>query len=254
MNSTINSEPLVSIVTVVFNGAKTLEQTIQSVLKQTYPNIEYIIIDGSSTDGSIDIIKKYQDKIACWVSEPDKGIYDAMNKGIAKATGAWIGIINSDDWYENDAVQHVISASVKYPEVFVIHGLQRFINQNDSLLSVYGASSSNLPNTMFEHSTCFVKRDCYSTYGKFNDSYKIAADYDLMLRFFINNIQFYMIEKVISNFRLTGKSENINNFLLRWKEVLTIKYQNGIISKRKLNYQRILLMLRFIKKILTHRR
>jgi len=250
----MNNQPLVSIITVVFNGAKTLEQTIQSVLNQTYSNIEYIIIDGGSTDGSINIIKKYQDKIAYWVSEPDKGIYDAMNKGIAKATGEWIGIINSDDWYEKDAVQHVISASIQYPEVSVFHGLQRYIKQDESLLLVCGASSSNLTNTMFEHSTSFVKRECYSTYGKFNDSYKIAADYDLMLRLYKKEIQFYLIENVITNFRLTGKSENLNNFLLRWKEVLTIKYQNGIISKRKLNYQRILLMLRFIKKILTHRR
>ena len=96
MNST--NIPLITIITVSYNAVKTIEDTIVSVLGQTYNNIEYIIIDGGSTDGTLDIIKKYQDKITYWVSEPDKGIYDAMNKGIAKANGELIGIINSDDW------------------------------------------------------------------------------------------------------------------------------------------------------------
>ena len=104
----MNNIPLISIITVSYNAVKTIEDTILSVINQTYPNIEYIIIDGGSTDGTLDIIKKYQDKITYWVSEPDKGIYDAMNKGIAKANGELIGIINADDWYELDAVQNVV--------------------------------------------------------------------------------------------------------------------------------------------------
>src|SRR4051812_41105410 len=94
--------PLISVITVVYNGAATLERTIKSVLKQTYKNIQYIIIDGRSNDGTIDIIKKYEKYISYWVSEPDKGIYDAMNKGVAAATGTLVGILNSDDYYVPD--------------------------------------------------------------------------------------------------------------------------------------------------------
>lgn len=94
----------ISIITVSYNAAKTIEQTIQSVVNQTYDNIEYIIIDGGSTDGTVDIIKKYEDKIAYWVSEPDKGIYDAMNKGILKASGEYIYFLGADDWLYNESV------------------------------------------------------------------------------------------------------------------------------------------------------
>ncbi len=99
----------VSVITVVFNGAGTIEQTIKSVLGQTYKNIEYIIIDGDSTDGTQEIVEKYGESIACFVSEKDNGLYDAMNKGISYATGDIIGIINSDDYYAVDAVEHVVN-------------------------------------------------------------------------------------------------------------------------------------------------
>lgn len=119
----------VSIITVVYNGVKNIEQTIKSVLHQTYSNIEYIVIDGGSTDGSLDIIKKYSDSISYWVSEADKGIYDAMNKGISKATGDLIGIINSDDWYEPDAIMNMVTA---YEENTVLYGIIRTIcNENE---------------------------------------------------------------------------------------------------------------------------
>ena len=95
---------LISVITVSYNAVSTIEQTILSVINQTYSNIEYIIIDGGSTDGTIDIIRRYEDKIAYWVSEPDRGIYDAMNKGASKANGEYIAFLNSDDWYELDAV------------------------------------------------------------------------------------------------------------------------------------------------------
>ena len=104
----MNNSPLISIITVSYNAVKTIEDTITSVLNQTYSNIEYIIIDGASTDGTLEVIKKYQDDISIIVSEPDKGIYDAMNKGIERANGELIGIINADDWYEANAVERSI--------------------------------------------------------------------------------------------------------------------------------------------------
>lgn len=110
-----NKAPLISIITVVYNGEKYLEQTIQSVINQTYKNIEYIVIDGGSTDGTLDIIKKYEEHISYWVSESDKGLYDAMNKGIGVAKGELIGMINSDDWYELEAVEIMAEAYKNNP-------------------------------------------------------------------------------------------------------------------------------------------
>ncbi|MDO4190908.1 MAG: glycosyltransferase, partial [Bacteroidales bacterium] len=105
----MNNTPLVSIITVCFNAEKTIEQTIQSVINQTYSNIEYIIIDGKSTDSTLNIVSKYKDNIATIISEPDNGIYDAMNKGIKLSSGELIGIINADDWYEKDAVKIMVN-------------------------------------------------------------------------------------------------------------------------------------------------
>jgi glycosyltransferase involved in cell wall biosynthesis len=114
----VSYQPLVSIVTIVYNGEKHLEQTIRSVLNQTYPKIEYIIIDGGSTDRSPDIIRKYNKSLAYWVSEKDNGVSDAFNKGIAKSTGDIIGLINSDDWYEETTVENVVKSIEDHDVVY----------------------------------------------------------------------------------------------------------------------------------------
>lgn len=120
--STSSDRPLVSIVTVVYNGAATLERTIQSVLGQTYDNIEYIIVDGGSTDGTLDLLRRHEGELDLWVSAKDKGIYDAMNKGIALCTGEWVGLINADDWYDTDTVERVVMAARGRSEVNIVHG------------------------------------------------------------------------------------------------------------------------------------
>ena len=119
----MKNNPLISVVTVSYNAVSTIEQTILSVINQTYPHIEYIIIDGGSTYGTVDIIKKYADKIAYWVSEPDKGIYDAMNKGIKVATGEWINFMNSGDClYRNDTIEKILNKSSTTNNVSIIYG------------------------------------------------------------------------------------------------------------------------------------
>ncbi|MCB0383237.1 MAG: glycosyltransferase, partial [Psychroserpens sp.] len=117
----MTKEPLISIITVVFNGEKYLQQTIDSVTNQTYKNIEYIIIDGGSTDETLNIIKANESHIDFWISERDNGLYDAMNKGISKAKGELIGMINSDDWYELNAVETVVNTYLKNPEKRIFH-------------------------------------------------------------------------------------------------------------------------------------
>src|SRR5688572_27072372 len=122
-----STSPLVSIVTIVYNGAQHLEQTILSVLEQNYSNIEYFIVDGGSTDGSVDIIRKYESSLAGWISEPDKGIGDAFNKGIDRTSGSIIGLINADDWYEKDCVSKVVAEMSNHD---VVYGDVRYWKNN----------------------------------------------------------------------------------------------------------------------------
>lgn len=223
--------PKISIITVVYNGAKFLEQAIQSVLGQTYTNIEYIIIDGGSKDGTLDIIRKYDDRIFKWVSEPDRGIYDAMNKGITFATGELIGILNADDWYEPDAVTKVVNVCEKYSDGEVFHGLLKRRDIEGNLKYIIGQSSDLLPKTMIEHPTCFVKKTTYQRYGLFDTSMRIAGDYELMLRLKKHQVKFVFIEEVLANFRDGG----VSNSFKQVKETLTLKYNYGFISGFKKN-------------------
>ena len=188
---------MISVITVSYNAVSTIEQTILSVINQTYSNIEYIIIDGGSTDGTIDIIRRYEDKIAYWVSEPDRGIYDAMNKGASKANGEYIAFLNSDDWYELDAVS--IIAQFADGKTDLISGIIK-LYKNNIFLYAHGASMDNIYNEMIAHPSTFMRRDLF-------------ADYDLMLRLKKHGGHFVFIDKVIANFRLEGASSDVNSLL-----------------------------------------
>ena len=156
------NNPLISVVTVSYNAVTTIEQTILSVINQTYSNIEYIIIDGGSTDGTVDIIRKYADRIAYWVSEPDKGIYDAMNKGTKKANGEYIAFLNSDDWYELDAVS-IIAQFADGKKNDLISGIIK-LYKNDLFLYAHGSSMDNIYNEMIAHPSTFMKRDLFGSW------------------------------------------------------------------------------------------
>lgn len=197
----------VSIITVVYNGVETIEQTILSVLNQTYKNIEYIIIDGQSTDGTQQIIEKYRQSIAYYVSEKDDGLYDAMNKGIEQATGEVIGILNSDDWYENNAVEKIIEYFAKH-DVGLVYG---------RLMLVYPDGSQRLERSLpletlwyrvaIPHPTVFAKKSLYENFGNFNLEYRIAADYELLLRLYCEHVKFGFVDSVLTHFRMGGISE-----------------------------------------------
>jgi glycosyltransferase involved in cell wall biosynthesis len=198
-------EPLISIITVVYNGASTLEQTILSVINQTYKNIEYIIIDGGSTDGTIDIIRKYEDKLAYWVSEQDKGIYDAMNKGIEKATGELIGIINSDDWYELKTVELVVDIYNTTEKEGVYYGFLKIWKEGKEH-TIRRFHHNFFKEHMIQHPTWFVSSSIYKKIGKFNDIYKIVGDFELFQRFVRNKVDFFPLDAILSNFRVGGIS------------------------------------------------
>lgn len=209
----------VSIITVCYNSESTIEQTIISVLSQTYRNIEYIIVDGGSHDHTLDIIRKYGEKIKL-ISEADDGIYHAMNKGIMKSSGDIIGIINSDDWYECNAVE----LAVKYLSTNrfdLVYGGCKCIYDN-GLTREFKCSKLEdiLFRMVFAHQTVFVKREIYEKYGIFNQWYKIAADYDLLLRFYKCGVRMIEIPANMAFFRMSGISNtNYLNTIKETKEV-----------------------------------
>lgn len=205
---------LISIITVVYNGEKYLQQTIDSVYNQTYKNIEYIIIDGGSTDGTLDIIKKNKEKISKWISEPDKGLYDAMNKGISMAGGKLIGMINSDDWYEPNAVELVVKTFLEHPQKKLFHADKRCIESNGNS-HIRKANNSKFllkyHGMVYNHPTMFIHQDIYKTTG-YNTKLKSLSDYQLTLQVYLQQPGvFHYIPCVISNFRLGGISAKISN-------------------------------------------
>jgi glycosyltransferase involved in cell wall biosynthesis len=203
------SFPKLTIITASYNGAKSLERSILSVLNQNYPCLEYVIIDGGSTDGSVDIIKKYEKYLSYWVSEPDNGIADAWNKGIKKSTGEIIGMVNSDDWYESRSFKRAATIFQQEPSVEVIHGNVRYWNGDKNLW----IRKPHLEQKFFWRfmpylfPSCFIKRSLYEKYGLFDTSYKMTMDYELMLKFYIKGANFFYVDEIIANFQLGGLSD-----------------------------------------------
>jgi len=217
--------PYFSIITVCYNSEKTIERTITSLRNQSYQNFEYIIIDGGSTDSTLEIIKKNLDVVSILVSEKDEGIYDAMNKGIDLASGEIVGIINSDDWYENDTLENIFKISSGQSNL-VIHGLCRYFNGNE-INQIIGYHHSNLPLYSISHPTCFVSKSLYIAKGKFDTKYKIAADYDLLLRFYLDKVTFIFVELIIANFQNGGASSS----RFSKYEFLRVKFKNNQMSR-----------------------
>ena len=195
----------VSIITVCKNSVQYIEQTILSVLNQTYQNIEYIVIDGGSTDGTVDILRKYAPRLTKWVSEPDNGIYDAYNKGISLSTGSIIGIINSSDWYAIDAVEKVANYFREY-NVKWLHG---------DVVNITRDGIQELPKDrlrvgkitdVYDFPTVFIKREVYDVYGGFDLSYRIEADIDMMIRLKVNKVPSGYVPSILSYYRMNGIS------------------------------------------------
>lgn len=224
----------VSIITVVYNGAKTIEQTILSVLEQTYKNIEYIIIDGQSTDGTQQIVEKYIGSIDCFVSGKDNGIYDAMNKGIQKATGEIIGIINSDDWYERDAVEKAVNffehtkADLVYGKIFLVYPDGEFKLVKKAPLETIWYQMA------VPHPSVFVKREIYEKIGLFNLKYEISSDYELLLRFYSKHVKFGYIDTAIAYFRVGGLSTIRQKKGFEEHKEISLHYIEGSHDKNKL--------------------
>lgn len=222
----MNKEPLISIVTVCLNSAEYIERCIKSVLSQTYTNVEYIIIDGGSTDGTQEIIKKYENRITCWISENDRGIYDAMNKGIAMCKGEFIGLLNSDDYYPADTIQTVVKAISDDESIDILHGNALVMFPNGNILSK-GNHDDLLRNWSVIHPTCFIKSEIYNSY-KYDQNIKISADYDLLLKLWRDGKHFRYIDHFLTYFSPFGVSSRPSWSAVIERFDIRAKYNLGV--------------------------
>lgn len=242
----------ISIITVVFNGENSLEDCIKSVKSQKYENIEYLIIDGKSTDNTLNIINKYKNSIDVFISEQDNGIYDAMNKGIRLASGEIIGILNSDDLYQNEnVICEIMNQFSQNSSLDIVYGDLVYVKNDNINEVVRNWKSLNYEKYFFEkgnvppHPTLFLKKMVYEEVGLFDLQFKLAADYELMLRIFKKyNFQSKYINKILVRMRLGGTTnKNIMNIFNQNKEIL------HAWKKNCLSVPFFLMPLRFIKRL-----
>ncbi|QEP42091.1 glycosyltransferase [Ectothiorhodospiraceae bacterium BW-2] len=209
-------KPLVTIITVCFNSAKTIEQTILSVINQTYSNIEYIVVDGGSADGTLDILRRYDEQIDYYVSEPDDGLYYAMNKGLELAKGKYILILNSDDWYVFSCVEMLINAQ-KNQKVDFVSGLANYADNNGRFLHLqpsFPFDAGIYFRMPLRHETMLLSAEIYDAQGPYDTRYRINADRALTTRLFEAGYTHYEVKKAVMFFRNTGVSSTQMNLLL----------------------------------------
>jgi len=227
----------ISIITVVWNNVKTIKDTIDSVLSQTYKNIEYIVIDGGSTDGTLSLLESRRDQLSALVSEPDEGIYDAMNKGIKLAKGDVIGFLNSDDFYLNDKVISKVASEFER-DIFLdaSYGNLIYVDQTNTSKIIRYFKTGEFKQGLFlkgwcpAHPTFFVRKSVYERNGNFDLNYHFASDVELMMRFLeIHKIKSLYIPEVMVKMRMGGVSNrNLKNIWLANKEIINSFHKNGL--------------------------
>lgn len=225
----------ISIITVTFNNKEYIEDCIRSVINQDYENIEYIVIDGGSTDGTIDIIKTYEDKINLWISEADRGIYDAINKGINMSSGDIVGILHSDDMYiDRGVIGSIVREFGK--QVDSVYADLVYVERNnpEKVVRYYDSSVFRISKFAYgwmpAHPTCFIKKNVYDKYGLYKTDYIIAADYELLVRFYAKHgVSYSYLPKVIVKMRSGGLStRNFKSNVILNREIVRACRENGI--------------------------
>ena len=226
----------ISIITVAYNAESTIEGTIRSVAEQDYPDIEYLIIDGASKDRTLEICDQHKDSITTLVSEPDKGIYDAMNKGLARATGDYIGILNADDLYAGPGVISAVVKQLQETGADSLYGDLVMVDPEnlDKVVRYYSANNFQLKRfekgDMPPHPTFFVRRSIYEKHGHFKTHYKICADFDIMLRFlYLEKISSTYLPLTMIRMRTGGVSSvGIKSTLIINREIKKALEENGM--------------------------
>lgn len=224
--------PLVSIITPSFNQAEYLEATIQSVLTQDYPRIEYIVIDGGSTDGSVDVIQKYQNRLAFWVSEQDKGQTDAINKGFNRAKGDILAWINSDDTYNPKAVGEAVLYLMENPDVAMVYADCDFIDEQGRVIGKFASRQTDYKKLRqgyvhIPQQTMFFRAKYWKEVGPLDPSFYFAMDYDLWVRIAARAPIKYLPGRTWANFRIHTSSKTNVNDERGWKEMLRVHYRDG---------------------------
>lgn len=228
-----------SIITVCFNCDSTIRDTIESVISQDYPDVEYIIVNGASTDNTQSIINEYSDRIDAVVNEPDNGIYDAMNKGLALTTGEWVGILNADDFYQNPSVISNIAKCIDdSPDSDLVYGDVVFVDpKNVSNVTRYYRSSNFKAwqlrfGRMPPHPATFISRNAYQIAGNYELDYKISADYEMLVRLLlVHNFKITRLDALLVRMRSGGVSTSglRSNFILN-REIIKACRDNGIYT------------------------
>lgn len=222
--------PLISVITICLNSEKHLEQTIKSVIDQTYENIEYFVIDGGSTDGTLDIIRKYEDRIAYWVSEPDEGISDAFNKGVSLSTGDYINFLNSDDYLALKDTLEKVSKKLSIESPLIAYGRVAVMSKGtDKVLYVVGSPfryKDFKRKLTVPHQGYFISRGYMDRYGLFDKNISIVMDYDLLLRG-IREVKVNFMDFIVVHIREGGLSDTYQRIIERFR----VHKKNGISPK-----------------------
>jgi len=217
MQRSMNDAPLISIITAVLNQREGLPRTIAGIVRAHGPSCQYIVIDGGSTDGTIDVIKSNQEHIDFSISEPDRGISHAFNKGIAAARGEVIGILNAGDWYEPSTLSTIAEVFRFHPDVDVFCGSLQLWEKGQPQLNCLSNPAALEKETSVYHPTVFIKKNSYLNHGTYDESYRYAMDYELLLRFKRRGAKFLSLDKTLANMTLDGISHK--NWYSGLKEV-----------------------------------
>lgn len=246
----------ISVITIAYNSGHSISDAIDSVLSQTYNDIEYIIVDGKSKDNTVEVVKSYGSRISKFVSEPDKGIYDALNKGIRMATGDVIGFMHSDDLFASDNILAKVAEIFKTNDVDSVYGDLQYVYKNDTnrVLRYWKSGRFSLRRLkmgwMPPHPTFYVKKKVYDNYGLFNTDFRIAADYDTMLRFLgKHRISTYYLPEVMVKMRVGGASNrSLKNIIKKTKEDMKAIQDNNFGSVFTLVFKNLRKVKQFIIK------
>ncbi len=245
--------PKVTIITAVYNAEKYIEECILSIVNQNYENFEYILIDGGSVDGTVDIIKKYQDKIKYWISEPDNGIYDAWNKGLSQAEGKWISFVGADDQLMPGAIHTYMKHITNHPRQHDLHFVSsriKLVDENLTPIHVVGEAWvwERFERSMTTwHVGSFHARHLFEVYGIFDSSFKISGDYELLLRPNRHLVTSF-VDHMTAKMRTGGISAK--NLVKASEETYRAKIKNGIMSPTTGNIMRFIDKFRLLTRIL----